>query len=461
MLRSSLFTASAFAFVASASAQTPQTLQAERITGPIKNAGIYHVATGTWTRTGGAVANLGPDVIYSNTTATGYFTSAGGAGGFAPDSVNHDEGGLPGSTNTNVSGVTNDEYFANCFSIGYCDNGLAASGGWAITFYESYTPCTLPDPANGEVPVGAFLATGLPAGGCWTVELDLSGGLEFCIGADNPLFPGFDDDANLDSFGWSYQYAGTDGSAPAGFIMAGDPQYTDLNWIPGGLPLDGSGTFYGAASPCATPTDENGTGYLTDDFWWLEDPLVTDTGCYFFGGYINRNGCGGPQGNPYASFFMQIEADILAPCVDPNLGVEYCQSNPNSTGATTDLVINGSTSVAADNMTLNAVNMPNNSFGFFITSETQGFVANPAGSQGNICLAGNLGRFVATGQIKNSMMAGTISLATPTEWTTTAIPTSTGPYAAAVGITTNFQAWHRDVGSNSNFSNAREITWTP
>ena len=237
----------------------PQRLDAERVTGPVRHAGSYHVATGTWTRTGGAVANLGPDVIYSNTTGTGYFTSAGGAGGFAPDSANYDEGGLPGSTNTNVSGVTNDEYVANCFSIGYCDNGLPASGGWAITFYESYTPCTLPDPASGEVPVGSFLATGLPAGGCWTVELDLSGGLEFCIGADNPLFPGFDDDANLDSFGWSYQYAGTDGSAPAGFIMAGDPQYTDLNWIPGGLPLDGSGTFYGAASPCATPTSGPGS----------------------------------------------------------------------------------------------------------------------------------------------------------------------------------------------------------
>ena len=77
MLRSSLFTASAFAFVASASAQTPQTLQAERITGPIKNAGIYHVATGTWTRTGGGVANFGSNVIYDNTTGTGYITSDG------------------------------------------------------------------------------------------------------------------------------------------------------------------------------------------------------------------------------------------------------------------------------------------------------------------------------------------------------------------------------------------------
>ncbi|MEM6568219.1 MAG: hypothetical protein AAF957_07390 [Planctomycetota bacterium] len=431
------------------------------MTGSVRHAGIYHVATGTWTRTGGGVANFGSNVIYDNTTGTGYFTSAGGTGGFAPDSTNFDEGGLPGSTNTNAPGVTSDAYRISCFSIGYCDNGLPGSSGWEITFYDAYTPCTLPDPLSGEVPTGSILATGLPAGGCWTVEFDLSGGLGFCIGTDNSLFPGFDDNPDLDSFGWSYHYAGTDGTAPAGFIMAGDPQYTDVNWVPGGLPLDGSGTYYGPVSNCATPTAENGTGYLTDDFWWLEDPLVTDTGCYFFGGYINRNGCGGPQGNPYASFFMQIETDDLGACGGGCLGDEYCQSNPNSTGVTTDMCITGSTSAAADNMTLAAINMPNNSFGFFITSQTQGFTANPAGSQGNICLAGNLGRFVAPGQIKNSALTGGIMLETPTEWTTTAIPTATGPYAAAVGITTNFQTWHRDVGSNSNFSNAYEITWTP
>ena len=59
MLRSSLIAASSFALMASAAAQTPQQLNAvHKVPGAVKHAGIYHVATGTWTRTGGsAVSN--------------------------------------------------------------------------------------------------------------------------------------------------------------------------------------------------------------------------------------------------------------------------------------------------------------------------------------------------------------------------------------------------------------------
>ena len=61
MLRSSLFTASAFALVAGAAAQTSAPLQAsaQRVTSPVKYAGTYNVQTKTWIRGQAASANFG------------------------------------------------------------------------------------------------------------------------------------------------------------------------------------------------------------------------------------------------------------------------------------------------------------------------------------------------------------------------------------------------------------------
>ncbi len=446
MLRSSLFTASAFALVASAAAQTPQTLTAEKVPGAIKHAGIYHVSTGTWTRTGGAVANFGPDTIYSNTAESGYYSSAGGAGGFAPNSTNFDEGNIPSSLNTNNPGGR-DAYNVNCVEIGYCDFGAAGTGGWELSFYNSYAPCTF----NGT-PDNTIATAALPAGGCWFVAFDLSGGNEICIEGDGG--DGFDDDAALDSFGWSYRYTGTDGSAAAGFLLTGDPAETDPNFIIGGNPVDGTNTFFGPASLCGA---DDATGLLTRDFWWLEDPTATNSNCFWFGGYSNNNGCGS-NFNPLASWHFEIYAEGLA----TSIGTNYCPSTPNSTGVMTELTASGSDVALDDNVCLLATNLVPGAVGFFITSETQGFVMNPGGSNGNLCVVGEVGRFLQNiQQFKTADAAGTMSLDTSIgEWSLTNIPTAVPPlfYSATAGMTTNFQLWHRDIGG-SNFSNGLSISW--
>ena len=103
--------------------------------------------------------------------------------------------------------------------------------------------------------------------------------------------------------------------------------------------------------------------------------------------------------------------------------------------------------------------------GIFITSQTQGVVANPGGSAGNLCVVGDVGRFVQPGQIKVSSASGTIGLSTTLgEWSTANIPQASPPvsYAAMAGLTSNFQLWHRDSdmgGATSNFSNGLAITW--
>ncbi len=429
---------------------TPAATHAQKAPGVTKHAGIYHVATGTWTRTGGAQANFGPDVIYTNRAWSGYYSTTGGAGGTLPGAENFDEGQIPSSTNTQNPGGR-DEYNVNCFEIAYCDFGPAGDSGWDISFFTQYSPCSF----NGA-PDASFSTSGLPAGGCWFVSLDLTGGAEFCLGGDGG--DGYDANLDLDSFGWSYTYNGADPNVLAGFLIRGDPQNTDPTWVSGADVTDGTDTFFGPPSLCVS----GGTGLGTQDFWWAEDSNnPANTGCYFFFGYLNNNGCQGPAADPYASFHMEIQADLEA-CTDTGPGNVYCLSNPNSTGVNSTLSTAGSPVAADDNFELIA-SIPPLSFGFFITSQDQGFVANPAGSEGNLCLGGTLGRFVAPGQVKNSGVAGQITLSTTLgEWSLAAIPTAIGPYAAMTGIRTNFQLWHRDVVAGmvvSNFSNAKTILW--
>ncbi|MEZ6016782.1 MAG: LamG domain-containing protein [Planctomycetota bacterium] len=136
----------------------------------------------------------------------------------------------------------------------------------------------------------------------------------------------------------------------------------------------------------------------------------------------------------------------------------YCTSNPNSTGQPGLIGADGSSAVAANNVRIRAFQLPNNSFGFFLTSLTQGFVTNPGGSQGDLCLSGSIGRYVGPGQIQNSGMIGEFSL----QLDLTQHPTPTGIVSVVAGQNWNFQAWYRDAVNGvatSNFTNGRSITF--
>ena len=101
--------------------------------------------------------------------------------------------------------------------------------------------------------------------------------------------------------------------------------------------------------------------------------------------------------------------------------------------------------------------MPNASFGFFITSQSQGFAANPGGSAGNLCLSGSIGRGVGGGPA-NTGLSGMLSISV--DWTN--IPQPNGAVAAMVGDTWNFQCWMRDSDgmgmATSNFSDGYSVT---
>ncbi|MBL6756328.1 MAG: LamG domain-containing protein [Planctomycetes bacterium] len=137
----------------------------------------------------------------------------------------------------------------------------------------------------------------------------------------------------------------------------------------------------------------------------------------------------------------------------------YCSpAVANSTGAPGTMDALGSFQAATNALTLEASSLPANAFGFFLTSQSQGQIAQPGGSQGVLCLGGGIGRYVGPGQIKNSGAGGVFQLALDLTQT----PTPTGLVTVVAGDTWNFTAWHRDaVGGSvtSNFTDAVSITF--
>ncbi len=139
------------------------------------------------------------------------------------------------------------------------------------------------------------------------------------------------------------------------------------------------------------------------------------------------------------------------------VGTNFCQPNTNSTGLAATMTSFGSATTANNELFLGTTGMPNNSFGFYITSTTADFVALAGGSAGNLCLGGAIGRGVG-GQIYNSGSNGSFS----TIVNLFAMPTPTGSVPVMPGDTWLFQTWHRDAvggSTTSNFSDGHSITF--
>lgn len=136
------------------------------------------------------------------------------------------------------------------------------------------------------------------------------------------------------------------------------------------------------------------------------------------------------------------------PAAAQSIGARYdCAAAPNSTGAAATIAVSGSDVVGGNSLTLTATGLPPNQFGMFVVSATRAYIVGPGGSQGNLCVGGNIGRF--KNQIANSGATGTITASVDT----LSLPTT--PAATILGGETwNFQAWYRDLGPSSNFTDA-------
>ena len=141
-----------------------------------------------------------------------------------------------------------------------------------------------------------------------------------------------------------------------------------------------------------------------------------------------------------------------------DVGTNYCgPANLNSTGLSGIISALGSDVVADNYLNLFATNLPKNQFGMFLNSQTKGFVPFVGGSQGNLCLAGSIGRYNRPGEILGSGAGGTFFLVLDL----TDTPQPTGSVSIMAGETWNFQAWYRDdnPGPTSNFTDGVSITF--
>ena len=151
------------------------------------------------------------------------------------------------------------------------------------------------------------------------------------------------------------------------------------------------------------------------------------------------------------------QEDAFIASFDSLVSESYCSSPANSTGAPASITAGGSSAIALNRLSLRAESLPRFGFGFFIVSRDQNLVLNPAGSQGNLCLGGSIGRYVGPGQVQNSGSAGVISL----DVDPSALPQPLGPASAQPGETWSFQIWFRDANPlpTSNFSDGVAVTF--
>ena len=381
-----------------------QTARARPLPGPAKDAGVYHVATGTWTR-GGGQENLGSKVLYSNNAHTGFFGFMG-----APADIHWtDEGRIP-STSGHPNAKAN-EYVVESIQLSYCSAVVTGPQTGALDFYDSYASCTVPTGATV-----LSMAFSVPGGGtstaCWIVTFDLKGtSLEFDVHGDADGT--FDGTTALDSFGWTLHL---DDLGTGGF---NGPQLTG---DPNNFPY-GDGTYY------QNPGASFGTGLDTRDQFWLADTSGTyANGCYWFGGYAG--------GNPLASFWLVLGGDNVL----DTLGTTYCTANANSTGAPADISAIGG-SAGGGNITVTSTPVPDQP-GIFFHGPIQ---ANLPFGNGVRCVAGSI--------VRGAVVSASGNSASYTYDNTD----NKHRLTAFIGQLRHFQHWFHDPlggGSMFNLSNA-------
>jgi hypothetical protein len=327
MLRPSLTTAAVALLSASALAQGDLKSRLQPITAPLKNAGVFHVATGTWTRHGSVSNVTGPDTIYNNSCNLGYFSAQiSGERWQHRSRVPSNDSDVPTTDSLFYGAARKDEapgcsnnYTVNGFQFVYCSSLFTGpTQQQQHDFADSYTLC-----GGGDMTVTAsqqFTITGLPGGTstgqqiCWIVDIDLdAASASFALSADGD--GDWDGpDGLVDQFGWSMgpitlQTAG-DGTGP---VLAGNYTWTGGPTVGALTPCTGTD---GTVWDCPINLSEEGTGMTSNDFFRVTGTAVgvpSGPGCYFFGGTV------------HADFYLKLFSDLT--CTPSNCGpmTQFCR----------------------------------------------------------------------------------------------------------------------------------------
>ncbi|MEM6675571.1 MAG: hypothetical protein AAF726_22160 [Planctomycetota bacterium] len=141
------------------------------------------------------------------------------------------------------------------------------------------------------------------------------------------------------------------------------------------------------------------------------------------------------------------EGALVEPIPDEVAGVQYCESNLNSTGRSAWIAAFGDHTVSSPHV-LRCLDAPAGVPCYVLTSRQPAFVPNVSGSSGNLCLGGTgFGRFsnfvaLTDPQGRYELQLDPAAIAQPN-----------GTVAANVGETWYFQAWFRDSSGGTPTSN--------
>ncbi len=449
MLRSSLFAASAVLLSTAAFAQNDASSKLRPVTSPVKDAGTYHLATGTWTRAKAPTANFGPDAIYNNTCLLGYYVVLSSVETMV------DSGRLPSTSSVagpaSVVG-TSDAYNVNGFQISYCATNALVD--MDVAHYNCYSPCI---DATQLVPDSALSVAGLPGGGgsssalgCRIINIDIQGSTaEFSLQGD--CDQSYSATATGDNFGWAQTETNPAG-APGGPLLAGDP-YGILAAGPNGTGCPyGDGTVY-----VGQDETTQGTGVGADDVFET-DIGGAMAGCWFFGGYLGGapfasfnhvmygDGGGGGGGGVGTSYCSGDGAGTACPCGNNGSAGEGCA---NGSGAGAVIAGTGSASVSAADLVFSGSNLIANQPGLYFQGDNAINSGNGVGfGDGLRCAGGAVIRL----QVRFADAAGASA---------TSIDVGAKGGVAA-GDVKRYQLWYRDpnttpCGGQFNLSNGVEV----
>jgi hypothetical protein len=476
-----------------ASAQADMKSRLLPITAPIRHAGVYHVATGTWTR-GATLANTPQRVIYDNTCTSIYFTPMLSTERFQHRSrIPSPSGPTTGSIFYGTSSPAHsydelpgcaDRYTVSGFEIGYCSKH-AGTVDWEHQFASSWAECG----ASDMVPQYTITLTGLPGGtptggfNCWAVDVDLSGlpngGIEISADGDGS----YQGPSTLDQFGWSFGLSSpTLPSDLTGPIIAGNFTWTGTNFCDGCIPCTGAdGTIWDSSSAGAGPVpayELEGTGMSSSDFFRDAGGPVSGAsgaGCYsygvlhsdFYSRFFSATACGGSQPSLVPFCAAGVGGIVTCPCGNPQVPAGATKGCDNfAGGGTGGAVLSGFGSAVvswADSLELDI----NGGIGNSVTVLFQGTanVANARSGAGVRCVNGNLKRLY-----KRIQLGGRITF--PDYGPPVHEASAAMGYTIVPPITLYYYAAYRNTAANGqpgcpgldfgfNTTNAGAVSWAP
>ena len=148
-------------------------------------------------------------------------------------------------------------------------------------------------------------------------------------------------------------------------------------------------------------------------------------------------------------------ARLYAQGTDPAAGYQYCYGEANSTGERALIYAWGNNSTTGIKE-IRTERLPTNQFCYLLSGSAVGYVPNPGGSDGDLCLGGVLGRYNVGSEIGFTGPSGHFVF----DVHPAAIRQAGGNTVGMAGQTWYFQTWFRDSAAgvgHSNFSNGVAI----